>query len=754
MNEIESETSSRDGNQSIPEVTGHGFSRAPSRNLKGKEVGETRIPVLDLNSLPFSSMIIGGKGSCACDPDKHYHLDFLDFNQMDRSIFGDFGVEICFSHYNVFDEYLPRLLTGDGKRIKFLEIPDANTLNSVLYRGTHWYRSFWTRKKSETAKPQITVRRILEIGTGRVGKGDNFGALLQQQCDPVGLKRLLNALINTDGVLQTLVLVWSETSIPKFSDWNYVDSVIRSLVMNFIQDITDEGKEGYKTLYSKVKDARSYMKLCFGQNRVMEVEGVENLFYFKDILPLLNVETETRRDVQNIAVLVQKRSTGMPTPLMRLEAYKKYYEITQKRDKPLSDLERTLLEESTRSIWDDCLGEGEDFLKVLARCQRNEKISLSTSADLLHRKLDGGKLLSANRILHECLPQRVFNLETGEPLNQFVTRESILAGDDSAGQALFFHAFEVFLKCRKEGIETNPLLFTVKPVAVGDQGKYRIATASHPLHAFLLQPIAQLFKSAFLKIPSTKAGMEKQYQMWEFYKRIKPDMVQRVKEKNNLIDRENFFYCEDWEKATDETIRESAAIIFRETGKKLGVPTTLLELGIWALVSPRINVLNPREHIPKEYCPPQFVSYHGILQGDPVTKNILHLIHIVSRRASLTLLNSLAEKSTFFAPVDQKHGIRGRLPTKYTKRDPRIYGGNAGWVASRKENQEELLDDLTGTVKGNLSYAAKGIDPVTQELEFKEKVMDYLLNFFGKKGNPNMKFNPSELLFVQKRIDE
>lgn len=731
----------------VPEATDLQSEGQPT-SLREKRV-ENRSPVLDLNSLPFASMLIGGSGACACDPSKHYHLPFLAFNQMEKEEFGEFGVEICFSHYNLNDEYLPRMLTNafSSKRIKYMELPNGGSLNSVLYRGTHWYRKFWRKQN-----PTLTVKRILAVATSS-DVSEKMEVLLDKSCTKQGLKKLMNAITNVDGVMQTLLLCWQGKKDSIFSSWSYVDSIIAKLVIGFVEDVIKDGEVGYESTYLKVKEVRSNIKLKSCQGREFVKEDFKGLFFFEDLMGYLNKEIETRRQVQDIAILTQRRSIGMPTPQMRLEAYKKYYTIATKRERVMNDTERSLIRESTEDLW-KTVTEREDFYKVLVRCQRNEKVSLSSSADLLNSKADGGKLRSANSILHRCLPQKVFNLEDGSFAGSYVTRESIESGTDSVGQALFFHAFERFKECWMNGKGSDPILFTVQPIAVADQGKYRIATASHPLHAFLLQPIAQLLKSAFLRLPSSVAGLNKQHQAWEFYERITPEMVQHVKVQEKLIDRENFFYCEDWTSATDETIRESAAITFKVTGEALGIPRYYLQLAVWALTAPRINIINPKEKVPAEYIPTQFVSTHGILQGDPVTKNILHLMHTVSRVAGEKILMRLAEESKFVAPPDLMAGIRGNNPSSYSRRDPKLYGGDGEWrVSTKKGPQAPLNAGGLGMVKGNFSLAAKGIDPVTEEEEFKKKVKTYLLNFHGKETEEK-RFSFTELRSLITKVGE
>jgi hypothetical protein len=559
------------------------------------------------------------------------------------------------------------------------------------------------------------------------------------------------AITNADGVMQALLLSWSGKGT-KYNNWKYVDRVMKAIIIGFIEDVTVP-KGGDELYYSRVKRARSHLKESYGNATPILKEGLEGLFYFEDLLPSLDTECETRRDVQDAAILTQKRSIGLPPPIYRLEAYKEFHRVSTQPAKELSDMQKTIIKDGVNAVWNKAFGnDAFESFRTIARCQRNQKISLGNGADLLHTKANGGKLLSANHYLHHCLPQVVYNLEDGNETDVFVTMEQIQSGEESAGQALFHHAFGEFKKVYG-GEGKHPLLFTVKPCGIPDQGKIRVATASHPLHAFLLQPVAQLFKSAYSKIESSTAGMNKQYHLWEFYKRIKPDMVQRVKEEGKPVDRERWLFCKDWKKASDEFTREAVIETLRETGKYFGIPKFYLDMVVWALTAPRIMVLNPKEDVPLEYCPPQWISSTGILQGDPITKNMLHITHVICRHAAMEILTSLAEKSKFFTPLDQKTGVQ---IASATWRKPSSLFGNQPWSMDKAAKAPPPHIESGGSVDTNLSIFST-VKAADDKEKFIKEVKSYLLEFWGKDGSDNksMPFNPKELLFAtRKRVQE
>jgi hypothetical protein len=415
----------------------------------------------------------------------------------------------------------------------------------------------------------------------------------------------------------------------------------------------------------------------------------------------------------------------MPPPSYRVEAYEKYFDTVTKVQDPLTGPERRLLVNSTKRVLER-LGERPDFFDIIARCQRNEKLSMSGSADLFSTKKEGGKLSSAHLLLLENLPIKIVNLEDGSCTGDSITRESILCGDRTIGDALLHLSFDRFQRAKSKGIGSDPNLFVVQPVAIADQGKYRVATKSHPLHAFLLQPFAQTAKALLSCLESTRASMGKQFHMWEFYKRIKPDMVDTVRQKDAFLQKENTFYCSDWEKATDETRRESCFLIIREMGRALGIPTAYLELCLWALVSPRVNILNPKEETGR--CPKHFVSTNGVLMGDPVVKNCLQLIHVISREAATDVLERLSEKSVTINPLK----IDKSPARKFSLNQPKIFGGPEGWKGGFLK---ETRPTSSARVLGNsviLSYPLIAKKAREEGGEVESEVKAYLDQHFGR----------------------
>jgi len=709
--------------------------------LKKRE-GDRRKGILHLSTLPLASMLRGGSGKCQCDPVKHFFLDYLEFNSIDHGKLREQGsVEVCFDHANLEDEYLPRALTGGGKRLNFIDLPDGQAVNDLLYRGTYWYRSLWKK-----GKPSMTVIYILEAATNSEGKIEN---LLMSKTSPQHLSRVRNAITNCDGVLQTLSLAWAGKSGP-WEQWSYVDRVILFLITGFMKDLHFAGRFGYTDFYSKVKKARGAIKSFIAKEVKLSPSDLgEDMFPYIDLLGYLNHPLETRRQVQDLAILSQTRSIGLPPVSYREEAYQKFYKRAIQEEEPLSELSRTLLEDALYDVLSG-LTDREDFYTIVARAQVNEKVSLSNSSDLLSPKSEGGKINSSYHLLHQSLPIQEFNLETGEELNSWITLDMLREGKSTIGQALFHLSFKRFEFAKRKGVSSDPLLFVVKPVAVPVPGKVRIATASHPLHAAFLQPLAQVMKPALKHFESAKAGMSKQHHMWEFLKRIRPEMVDVASVQSKPRNRENWFYSEDWEAATDNQSRESSHICMLALGRTLGVPSRYLELAVWALTAPRINRIDPKEGV--RDVPSQFVSKRGILQGDPVTKIALQFSHIISLSIAKRMLLEASAISVGFNGVREGEPFRQR-PAKWKAPNP-LYG-TTKYQKTDKGNLSNRTFERSGSVQ--LTYPILIARAEREGKDPKELIKNYLNEFFGKSqdvsGKKPTHMNMKELLAVRPQKD-
>jgi len=607
-----------------------GAAEPKSDNLQRRAVMTTAsLPVVTNLRKPK-----GISGSCACDQ-ACFHVSFMDMNSMTEA---PGQVEVCYNAPNIYDQYLPRFLTGrDGPRRSFLDIKDGQELNDVLFRGTYFWAGFWNGSRA-----QKTVFECLETAS-ESPKGLGLGVLLRKPCTSRGLRLIRNALTNVDGVLIPYYLSFQGSRT--VNTWKHFDRMASTLVRGFIHDTANHDPNAV-TYYERVKKTRNLIK-DFGFKEelpLMEKDIPDDLWFFREVVRA-TAGPMNPTAVKRLALITQTRCIGLPPPQMRVAAYRKFVAVATSIPEPLAEHELDETVRAVRSIFERIAPDREALIKVMLRAQLEEKISLSSSAELDVPQNEGGKLEAARRLILAAVPQQIYNLETGLPTVEFITRERLDAGTSTPGEVVFMNSFEKFTN----GIERKRL-YTVRAIAVAGPGKYRVATASALEHAALLHPLAHTMKVFVSELESTRSGMTAGNHLWEFYARIKGSDVQVASTEDVPIEREQWFSSEDWEAASDSLKRETSALTLLTLGRRLGLPTAYLDLCAKVLTHPRIVALP--KGLPED-IPKILVSTSGVLMGDPVTKIILQLSHNVCRLVAWERLQTFTRQSTYlrdFAP--------------------------------------------------------------------------------------------------------
>lgn len=650
---------------------------------------EERKPVLALASVPYMSTLrIKKLGTCLCDPGKHYHWSFLEFNASGLAEFRNTHksqVEVCFNNTNLFDRKLPLVLGVKS----YWDIRTFGELNNVLYRATYWYRDLWDGKKARR-----TVRWIGSLVTGLPIETD-LGIMLISETTNQGMNAFKNIINSCDGVLTTLFLLWEGMGDLGRPSWGFVNRTQLYVLHGFLRDYSIPLDSDEPTFYEKVKDMKNYIlgNVSKGVRISVEESPFPELFIFHSAILFFQRKLVYRHQIVKLRIISDTRCVGLPPPVMREKAYEGFWKEATTPSKVPSKEEILLTKIGLRRTLER-VEEKENLRGLFERAYRNEKVSLSGSADLESSVEDGGKILSANLYIKEAIEKKIplINLETGKKLST-PSMDDLKTGKVTPAQLLLSYAVQEYSKgidSLMRGEEPEAPLFDVRAVAVSDQSKYRIVTAGHFLYNVLLQPVAQVFKALFKVLESTSAGMEKQFHMWEFFKRIPREMLQYVRTPRNPQEVENFFYCEDWKKATDKMNKFIARIVLMDLMEWVGIPKFYRD------VVDKVYTLPKRVLIPVMYrdIPQEFFQVSGVFQGDPVTKNLLQISHIVSREAGRFILRSLAEKSHY------QRGLQISAKKKYDAfEEKNVYTFTNGGVPFslsmfKKHGKEETLKRL------------------------------------------------------------
>lgn len=269
----------------------------------------------------------------------------------------------------------------------------------------------------------------------------------------------------------------------------------------------------------------------------------------------------------------------------------------------------------------------------------------ATSACYEAIRSEGGNIQALNDIVYDATTTNRkairFNLDNYEIEDRF-EYDPIYPGE------------YVFWRCVEECLSTKSYdLAKLKLVIVKGPGKTRIATkgkiALKVIQDFVNGIVSWCLSKSF---ESSTSGMEKENHGWQFFKELfKHEEVFQISSRNRLNIGLNEFTDEiqylpvyagstDFKKATDYQNHSIARIIGKRFLKKVGIPTVLSDLIIESGLNPRIiefrgeGILSTIGLPTNEENVRQILLRKGVMQGDPLTKVILHLTNICIRETS------------------------------------------------------------------------------------------------------------------------
>jgi len=640
-------------------------------------------PKLSLRSFPLCSIWskpIERRG-CCCN---YEHIKFFDVNKMFDNTG---GIRVCFNAKSIYRGKIPRHITPEWKnRISLEQEMSVQSFNDILFRGFGWYRSLWSTPRN----PHFLIRKILQVVSDCTDPNVTLGTLLRLRTCRRGIQRFKNILCNVDGVLVPLFLSFFGKEVVKIRDpsmskkeivyypntWEFFDSVLKCLLIGFVSDVFKQPEA--ETYYKRIKQIRQYVKGNVPKSgRAFSVEEISREFWFyKVACEGFDKFVSAPSDIFRLGLITQTRSSGLPPPQMRIEAYRKFFAIASKIPEQLTVLQKTELVLASRILMGELFQDETEAFRLFSRSVKNCKISLSTSADISVPQNEGGKIEACRRMIQERLPVKIINLHNGEPTGEYITQDDLLSSKYTPGEAMFYISLNDWFT------DERPRMLCVRAVSVAGPGKYRIATVSDIRHATFLQPLAQILKKWVEAIDSSKAGMSAGNHMWEFFRRISSKHVHKVVEQGKTF-HNLWLYSEDWEAATDSFSREATSIVLSEIMRILSIPEWYRKASINLLTSKRIVFL------PELGCdiPTRFVSESGVLMGDPMTKIILQVSHSISRIITFKRLQFITKNSKFQEGLISHHAP-GFKPTR--------------WELRKSHSKQDLGSD--GEVKPELKY--------------------------------------------------
>jgi hypothetical protein len=536
------------------------------------------------------------------------------------------SIRVCHNAENLWEIPLPRAITGLENRVVFEKLPNVRTALKVLKRGTWWFPQM---AKRHFASSQF-LRRLTRLLAGKSSPEGrtSFGTLKAMPISSAAVQRFRSLLATVDGMLMQVTLAFPGSQ--EFQSWDRIDQIQRSLIMQLLDDYFKDLDPKRVLTFEKVKNLRKEIKRV-GFNPSLNMSHVvvpRELSAMRVALSL--VRGQTPLTYLQVMILSQTRASGVPPRAVYDRTLAKTIAILKTPSSPeLYRLVEPALQRATDHLYSDLLtrlGGEEKRAQFFGTVMRASKISLSDSGEFFTNTNDGGKLEASRRTLiaHPEIPE--IDLETGLPTGKMLVVGSPI------GERLFHWACGRFVD-RKAVYKNNSMSCRISLVA--ELGKYRTITVSSLQHALLLHPMSHMGLKILEAFPSSESGIGAANHAWNFFKRLSHKNPSASFIFNKDI--ETSVMSTDWSQATDYCDPYIAGAMLNRFCYLLGVPRWYRETVIFALTGPR-----QVETLDRNGCPIDvFYTRRGVLMGDPVTKVVLHLHHLVGRRIAGLLLHDI-----------------------------------------------------------------------------------------------------------------
>jgi len=604
--------------------------------------------VLSLKTFPSTSILRWGrKGEhlCSCkDYERHRSLFTVNLQFVAPSLLGRGecpNLKVCFNAENMWECRLPREITGLDKRVVFERLPTVRHAIRVLKKGSYWFPRLLKGKKLKTSAFGRKMVRLL-AGCSSAEGPEPFGSLKGKRVSPIAVQRLRSMLATADGVLMQAVLGFPGNH--DFQNWKRMDQIQCSLVANLISDYFRDNDPDRVSTFEKVKQVRKDLKreLFNPIGSPAKVVVPRELSVMRTMCSLIRGKTPLAY-FQGM-MLTQTRAGGVPPPSVYTKTLAKTKAIlTEPSDKTLYNNVARPLAKAVDLLYGDFLtrlGSIEKRDSFFEGIMKEAKISLSDSGEFFTTTNVGGKLEAARIVLQTNPEIREINLHSGE-----VTDRIIPIKPDNQGERLFHWALGTFVD-RQKVYDRNCMSCRISLVA--ELGKFRTITVSTLQHAILLHPVSHLGLKILEVFPSSESGIGAANHAWNLFKRLShknPSASFIFKQ-----DIKSAVFSTDWENATDYGDRYISGLILNRFLNLIGVPKWYRETVVFALTAPR-----QVETLDKNGCPIEwFYTTRGILMGDPVTKVVLHLFHLVGRRMTEELLHQIFKEKVFDDSSDEE----------------------------------------------------------------------------------------------------
>jgi hypothetical protein len=536
-------------------------------------------------------------------------------------------IEICWNSLDLWESKLPKSLTGLDSRVHFEDMPTIWHAQKVLYSGTYWFRRLMRTDSGRSNLNGLAILRLL-AGKSFSGKEQAY-QLVHLPLAKSGCHKLRSILATVNGLVMQLVLsfpMWEE-----LLEWSRMDQIINCLICQLLPDYFRGDTEKVSS-FEKIKKLRKAIKEQ-GFNPVGDISSIDiprEMSFFKIITDFMS-DRKTPIDMYRVMTMSQTRASGVPPRSVYLKSLQKIKAtLTEAPDRSRYERVKNYVASGVQILHQEMvesIGSESQSERFWARVISRAKISLSDSGEFFTSSESGGKLEAARLVLSKTPEIPEINLETGKLTGR------ILTGDDPVGIRLFHWACGEF-RDRDSVYDRN--VMSVRISLVAELGKYRAITVAHLAHAMLLHVLSHVLLEYISAIPSSRSGVGASNHAWNFFKRLS----HKNPVGNFIFDEDVYLFSTDWEEATDWMDHLVSQLIVNRLCFSVGIPTWYRQISVFALCAPR----QVEEFDPEEKLLSRYFTTRGELMGDPVTKVILHLAHLIARTAAVKQLRTMVPK--------------------------------------------------------------------------------------------------------------
>jgi hypothetical protein len=437
--------------------------------------------------------------------------------------------------------------------------------------------------------------------------------------------------------------VWTWRRFDMFVLWN----ISALLGDEFLDGEMRESALTVSTAYSQLKACRKWFKMHSHRGTLKRaLSDLSEIPHwcrqYVNVWRRADCSTGARR-VYLIGILSQTRGCGTPPPLVLLQSKVKFLRTVELEPSPEPATAGLLRRAALEEVLNELPQESFTGLATKAR------ITVSTSSSWEKTRREGGTIEAA-RCLLESLPigegVPVRDLDTGR-----IECYRSLSAFDSTGEAVFWLALDHTLRTPPDLLKQAFLTVVKEP------GKARSVTKARACLKIVLDLVNKLVASPLEKgIRSSTSGMGKANHGWNLFCRLMSDDTRDLvfslehREENpyeGYVERTDTFadlyvVSTDYSEATDRMQHRVGYDLGQAWMQKCGIPRLLRAIVCKTCFQPRevfFYATGVLKHLGTER-PEMGMNINsvrlarGILMGDPLTKVVLHLANVVTRRVA------------------------------------------------------------------------------------------------------------------------